>query len=129
VDDEPTILDFGYVALSAAGYRVATAANGESALRQASEREYDVIVTDLRMPRMGGLEFSRRLIDRQPRMAGRILFITGDIAAITRPGNGLPAGSRWLTKPFSHEQLLEAIAALLPAQGGRKALPGATQGL
>ncbi len=78
---------------------------------------------------MGGLEFTRRLIERQPRMVGRILFITGDIAALTKAGCGLPAGSRWLTKPFSHEQLVEAIAALLPEQGTRTALPGATQGL
>jgi signal transduction histidine kinase len=111
VDDEPMILDFAYKALTRAGHGVVTATNGEIALRRAAEGAFDLVITDIKMPRMGGVEFARALLLRSPEMAERLLIVTGDAAAVEPPSDPFPAGTPHLLKPFTQEDLLQAIAA------------------
>jgi DNA-binding NtrC family response regulator len=69
VDDEPAIQDILTWALSAEGYRVATAGNGEEALARVEEEEFDIIVTDIVMPGIDGLEVLERSRVLNPRAA------------------------------------------------------------
>ena len=80
VDDEQDILDILARALGIAGYNVDAACNGQLALDKVSAQDYDLIVTNIRMPVMGGEAFYRELCSSYPRLAKRVIFCTGDIA-------------------------------------------------
>ncbi|HEX6330983.1 MAG TPA: response regulator transcription factor [Actinomycetota bacterium] len=111
VDDEPAVRDALERALRASGYVVATAADGQDGLdRMATERP-DLVVLDILMPRLDGLEACRRLRasgDRTP-----VLMLTARDAVGDRV-EGLDAGADdYLVKPFALEELLARIRALL----------------
>jgi two-component system response regulator MprA len=121
VDDEPAVRDALDRALRAEGYRVSTAADGRAALVRVAEDHPDVVVLDVLMPVMDGLEACRALRaagDRTP-----ILVLTARDSVADRV-EGLDAGADdYLVKPFALDELLARIRALLrrstPAAGER----------
>jgi two-component system NtrC family sensor kinase len=105
VDDEPHILHYIRATLEAWGHSVATASDGEAGLEQAIAEPFDLIISDLRMPRAGGREFYEALLRRNPGAAKRVAFSTGD----TVRGDTLDfleaKGRPCLQKPFSLTEL------------------------
>jgi CheY-like chemotaxis protein len=79
VDDEPAILRSLQFMLD--DHFVLTAHGAAEALRLVEEEELDVIVCDLAMPGMNGIELVRRLHDVKPRLASRVIFMTGNMTA------------------------------------------------
>jgi len=114
VDDEPHILHYMRATLEAWGHSVETANDGAEALRLASVGRYDLIITDVRMPRLGGREFYERLAEAHPAAASRVVFSTGDtvrddtLAFIER------SGRPFLHKPFKLAELRSTLAGALP---------------
>ncbi len=111
VDDDVTVRDVVTRYLDRAGYRVAVAGDGEQALRAVAERVPDVVVLDLMLPRLGGLEVCRRL----RRDAGAV-----PIVMLTALGEeedrvlGLELGADdYVTKPFSPRELVLRVASVL----------------
>ncbi len=86
------------------GLHVTWVKDGEAAVEHLMANEYALIVSDMRMPKMGGIELLGRINEHRPAMASRILFITGDAGA---HGNELAkhAGIRVLLKPFKVDAL------------------------
>src|SRR6185437_13590423 len=78
VDDEPHILHYMRATLEAWGHIAFVASDGEEALALASRDSYDLVISDLRMPRLGGREFYEALARLHPTMAERVVFSTGD---------------------------------------------------
>lgn len=111
VDDDPRITELLRRILAFEGYTVAIAATGNDALARTLERPPDLIVLDLMLPGMDGLEVARRL-----RAAGDtvpILMLTARDAVPNRV-EGFEAGADdYLVKPFAPEELLARIKALL----------------
>lgn len=105
VDDEQHILHYMRATLEAWGHDVVTASDGAAALEQAVAGTFDLILSDLRMPRGGGREFYEALSRRAPEMARRVAFSTGD----TVRGDTLrfleAQGRPCLQKPFSLAEL------------------------
>ena len=91
--------------LEAWGHEVATVSDGEAALERATTERFDLILSDLRMPRAGGREFYEALTRRAPDVARRVAFSTGD----TVRGDTLrfleAQGRPILQKPFSLAEL------------------------
>ncbi len=114
VDDEPQILRTLRRNLSARGYEVMTAADGEEALDLAAESEPDVVILDLLMPRMDGCEFTRRF--RQWSKAPIIvLSALGEEPAKVEV---LDLGADdYVTKPFGIEELLARMRSVLRRAG------------
>jgi len=79
VDDEPTILDLLEIVLGEAGYLVDRAADGAEALTKVAATDYDLVVTDVRMPKVDGIDLFRSLRESHPVLAERIIFISGDL--------------------------------------------------
>src|SRR5262250_3130355 len=104
VDDEPAIQDILTWALSAEGYRVVTAGNGEEALSRVEQEDFDIIVTDIVMPGLDGLEVLERSRLLNPRAA--VIVMTA-YAALRR------GASDYLEKPFSVDLLKERVRSLL----------------
>jgi CheY-like chemotaxis protein len=106
VEDEAALGTAVAEALGDIGFTVDRAADGEEALACVKERSYDLIICDLKMPRLDGTAFYRMLAATYPALARRIVFVTGDVAG-TDAGRFLEEkGCRWLAKPFRLRDLL-----------------------
>ena len=77
VDDDLRIAQLVAEVLEAEGYEVDTAANGLLALEKIEERDYDLILSDLRMPELDGIGLYREIERRRPTLLSRLLFISG----------------------------------------------------
>ena len=89
---------------------VGTAADGEEAVRLAGERRPDVVLMDLRMPRMDGVEATRRIRDGHPDVQVVVLTTYADDQSVF---SALRAGARgFLTKSASAEEIAQAIAVV-----------------
>ena len=110
VEDEPAIADAVGYALRGDGHEVEAVEDGESALAAASERPFDLLVLDLMLPGVSGIEVCRRL---RSESAIPILVLTARDAEVDRVV-GLEAGADdYVTKPFSMSELLARVRAIL----------------
>src|SRR5437764_612366 len=87
--------------------------DGEEAIERVKRRAYDLIICDLKMPRVDGMAFYRMLERDVPDMARRILFVTGDVAGTEAERFLEDTGCRWLAKPFRLKDLLRAARDML----------------
>jgi len=113
VDDEPDAVELVKFNLKGAGYEVITAADGEEALAKARMALPDVIVLDLMLPEVDGLEVCK-ILRRDPKTSGiPIIMLTAKAAEIDRV-LGLELGADdYVTKPFSPRELVARIRAVL----------------
>ena len=113
VDDEPEIADLMRSMLETAGYEVASAESGAVALEMLAEVPFDAIVSDLRMPDIDGAALWREVNQRQPALAQRMLFVTGDTLSPGARRFLADSGCGSLDKPFAKADLLARVAGLL----------------
>jgi CheY-like chemotaxis protein len=116
VDDEDCVRKFVRRALAAAGFEVIEATDGNAALELLDAGKFDVVVSDVDMPVMGGLELLRHLRRERPHLPVLLL------SAPFEPGRGLPAADlgalALLQKPFSVEEIQCAVLhAVHPGSG------------
>lgn len=113
VDDEPEIAAMLGRLLNRLGHSVDVALDGHAALAHVEGRHYDVIISDIRMPGLDGPSLWRRIAVDQPRLARRMLFVTGD--TLSRPAAAFLAesGAPCVEKPFRPAQIQAAIESLL----------------
>ncbi len=108
IDDEADIREMIELALSLDGYRVLTADGGARAIALAREQRIDLVITDLKMPGMNGLETIARLREMVPDAV--ILVVTGYITPDTMAGCSTVGAREFIRKPFLIHQLEEAVA-------------------
>jgi PAS domain S-box-containing protein len=113
VEDEAALANAVTDALGDAGYAPTHAADGEHALELVTERSFDAVICDLKMPRMDGKSFYRKLAASKPELAKRVIFVTGDVAGTDAEAFLEESGCMWLAKPFRLGDLLRAVRELL----------------
>ncbi len=121
VDDEAYITDLIATGLRFVGFEVDTAADGREALAKVAATRPDLVVLDITMPHMDGLEVVERL--RRDGVTTPVVFLTARDAPVDRV-KGLHLGADdYITKPFSLDELLARIEAILrrvsPSANGR----------
>jgi signal transduction histidine kinase len=109
VEDEAALAAAVIDALRDAGYVVDHAADGEDALAKVKTQSFDLVVCDLKMPRMDGKTFYRVLEDAAPELSTHVIFVTGDVAGTQAEAFLEQSGCRWLAKPFRLGDLLKAV--------------------
>jgi len=115
VDDEPSLGELIQMALRYEGWQVETATDGASALNKARTFHPDVVVLDIMMPGLDGLEVLKRL-----RAAGddvAVLFLTAKDAVNDRVVGLTAGGDDYVTKPFSLEEVVARLRSLLRRTG------------
>jgi CheY-like chemotaxis protein/Tfp pilus assembly protein PilZ len=116
VDDEPTFCAAFALEFQNIGFHVVTAENGRRALEIIDEFQVDIIITDVRMPEMDGIELLRQVKSNKPEMP--IIVLTGGWSGITSSlFLGLGAAA-YFTKPFVRGALVDAVMRLLNMQMG-----------
>lgn len=109
VDDEPIVRLSCSRTLCPKGYEVDMANDGFEALGRLKEQSYDIIITDLKMPDMDGIEFIGMLKRTSP--GARVLMVTGFATDEVRE-QAEAMGARYLPKPFNPAELLGAVDEL-----------------
>lgn len=113
VDDSASMRDMVAYTLRAAGHDVALAEDGREALAVANVFEADLVLTDVNMPHVDGLELTRELRAHEHYRLVPILILTTEASA-ERKREGKAAGATgWIVKPFDPDTLLATIARLL----------------
>jgi len=117
VDDEESIRTMLREMLEEDGHVVATASDGRLALETLGrDPAYDLILSDIKMPVLDGYGFYDLLCRDNPRLAGRVVFITGDTVSQETRNFLLRTGNRYLPKPLNLSQIRE-ILRQVPAVG------------
>jgi two-component system OmpR family response regulator len=125
-DDEPNIREVITFALERAGYATATARNGSEAMQQMRRGPIDLIVLDIGMPEMDGLEVCRQI---RKTSDVPILFLSARDEEIDRILGLEIGGDDYVTKPFSARELVARINVILKrARGGEKRSPALSHG-
>ena len=119
VDDDPDLLKLISLRLTSAGYRVRTADCGETALAAIAVQRPAIVITDLRMPGIDGLQLFEAIHRQHAAMPVIILTAHGTIPdAVSATQRGVFG---YLTKPFDSQDLLQKVAAALELSGGESA--------
>jgi signal transduction histidine kinase/ActR/RegA family two-component response regulator len=112
VDDEPHILHYMRATLESWGHSVSQAADGEEARERLRADGFDLVIADLRMPRLGGREFYEELKRTWPAQAEQVVFSTGDTVRGDTLAFLKSVGRPYLHKPFSLTELRALLAGV-----------------
>ena len=119
VDDEPTIRELLEKVLTRMGHKVDVTADAGTAMDKIYAGEaYDLIITDVRMPGMNGIELYSRILEKSPEMKNRTIFITGDVMGIDIRTFLIQNKLPYIAKPFDIVLLKEKINAILGESPG-----------
>jgi two-component system phosphate regulon response regulator PhoB len=118
VDDERDLLDLVVYHLTHAGHKVTTASNGEQALERARERTPDLIILDILLPDIGGLEVCRILKAEERTKNVPVIFLTAKGEEIDRVVGFELGADDYVAKPFSPRELVLRVRALLKRRRG-----------
>ena len=112
-EDDTDMRRFLVKALQNAGFEVTSYDNGLSAYKRLREESYELLLTDIVMPEMDGIELARRASELDPDI--KIMFITGFAAVALNPDSHAPKDAKILSKPFHLRDLVDEVERLLAA--------------
>ena len=113
VDDEPTVLEFLSHLLAAEGHQVDTVDNSSDALEMIKSRRYSLILSDIKLPDMSGIELYQHIKKIAPSLTRRVVFITGDVTGSDTRKFLTENKAPYITKPFDIKQLKEELNRIL----------------
>ncbi|MEO6608905.1 MAG: response regulator [Aestuariivirga sp.] len=112
-EDDDDLRRFLVKALEKAGHRVTPFAEGASAYEEIKQATFDLLLTDIVMPEMDGIELARRAAELDPAL--KIMFITGFAAVALNPDSNAPKDAKVLSKPFHLRDLVDEVNRLMAA--------------
>jgi CheY-like chemotaxis protein/anti-sigma regulatory factor (Ser/Thr protein kinase) len=113
VDDEPDICHLIYRLLGREGYKVETTLNARQALEKLSTKRYQLILVDIKMPDISGIEFYRRVGRIARSIQKRIVFITGDTISTETGAFLQKTGATYINKPFGIKEFNQTVNKML----------------
>ncbi len=114
VDDSKTIRDMVSFTLKKAGYDVAEAGDGNAGVALISRQKFDCIITDLNMPGMDGLAFTRAVRSNPANRATPVLLLTTESDPSKKQAGREAGATGWLVKPFNPDKLVETVRKVCP---------------
>ena len=112
-EDDADMRRFLVKALAKAGYDVVSFGNGLDAYERLKEEPFSLLLTDIVMPEMDGIELARRATELDPDL--KVMFITGFAAVALNPDSNAPKDAKVLSKPFHLKDLVTEVEKLLAA--------------
>jgi two-component system cell cycle response regulator CpdR len=112
-EDDEDMRRFLVRALERAGHAVTSFAEGASAFEEIKQATFDLLLTDIVMPEMDGIELARRAAELDPAL--KIMFITGFAAVALHPDSRAPKDAKVLSKPFHLRDLVTEVDRMIAA--------------
>ncbi len=112
-EDDDDMRRFLVRALERAGHDVTSFAEGASAFEEVKQASFDLLLTDIVMPEMDGIELARRAAELDPSL--KIMFITGFAAVALNPDSRAPKDAKVLSKPFHLKDLVSEVERMVAA--------------
>jgi len=112
-EDDDSLRAFLTRALERAGYEVRPCADGDEAMAALVDGHYDLLLTDIVMPGVEGIEVAREAAARMPGLP--IMFITGFAAVALANGDRTPQGSKVLSKPVHLREIVSEVEKMVAA--------------
>jgi len=113
VDDSRTILAMLHHTLSNAGFEVLQAEDGQKGLDVLRDQDVDVVITDINMPVMDGIEFIKQVRSSGQYQSLPILILTTETSQDKRDQGRAAGGTGWIVKPFDPEKLISVLHRVL----------------
>jgi two-component system chemotaxis response regulator CheY len=115
VDDSPTMRRMIEMTCKTVGYEVVEAADGQAALELLNGCSVDLVISDINMPNLNGIELTRKL-RALPQFAKTPIILLTTESDPEKKAEGKSAGATgWIVKPFKQDQLLAVVSKVLPA--------------
>ena len=114
VDDSRTMREMVAMTLRNAGFHVIQADDGVNALKVLEDNEVDIIITDLNMPNMDGLQLVKALRAKPEFKGTPILFLTTRNTDADKQQGRAAGATGWITKPFDPQRLLQVVNRVCP---------------
>ena len=112
-EDDRVMREYLTRALERSGYAVSAVDRGTAALPLIQAERFDLLLTDIVMPEMDGIELARRATELDPDI--KVMFITGFAAVALNPDSQTPKDAKVLSKPFHLRELVNEVEKLLAA--------------
>ena len=112
-EDDEDMRRFLVRALERAGHTVVSFGEGASAFEEIKQTTFDLLLTDIVMPEMDGIELARRASELDPSL--KIMFITGFAAVALHPDSRAPKEAKILSKPFHLNELVAEVDRMMAA--------------
>jgi CheY-like chemotaxis protein len=116
VEDEPNIARICVRTLMPEGFQVEVAVNGEVGLDMWLKKVYDLCISDVRTPRMSGMELFQRVISEYPNADRKFIFTTGDVLSSNVKEFLEKTGRPYLSKPFTPKNLRDIVQKCITAE-------------
>ena len=113
VDDSPSMRKMVSFTLLGAGYKVIEAVDGVDAYEKAQSQPIDLVLTDQNMPRMDGLDLTRKLREHPHFKTVPILVLTTESSDLMKQAGRAAGATGWLVKPFDPSRLIEVIQKVI----------------
>jgi two-component system, chemotaxis family, chemotaxis protein CheY len=113
VDDSYSMRQAVSLTLEGGGHEVVTAEDGLAALQVAGQRRFDLVLTDLMMPRMDGISLVAELRKRPEFQHTPLLMLTTQSDDACKRAGKAAGASGWIVKPFGPDQLLDVVEQML----------------
>ena len=115
VDDSSTMRKMVSFTLKSAGYDVIEAVDGADALTILKSRPVDMVISDINMPNLDGIQLTRQLRTLPAFLRTPIILLTTESDPAKKAEGRAAGATGWMVKPFNQEQLLALVAKVLPA--------------
>ena len=112
-EDDIDMRRFLVKALQNAGFEVISYDNGLAAYQRLREEPFELLLTDIVMPEMDGIELARRAAELDPDI--KIMFITGFAAVALHPSSNAPKQAKVLSKPFHLREIVQEVERMIAA--------------
>ncbi len=113
VDDSVTMRQMVVFTLEKAGHEVRSAVDGEAALDACKTEPFDLIITDMNMPNMSGLDLIKALRAQPSTQAKPILVLTTEAGSDMKAAGRAAGATGWIVKPFNPQALIDVLPRVL----------------
>lgn len=110
VDDSATMRDMLSFTLETAGFAVTEVGDGEAALEVLRDRGFDLVITDINMPRLDGIELTRKVRQMEHLAFMPVLCLTTETSEEKKLAARSAGATGWLTKPFDPDTLVQTVS-------------------
>jgi two-component system NtrC family sensor kinase len=116
IDDEDSLRNYISEVLSLEGYVIKACSKGEEAIQLLKTNDYDIIISDIKMPGMNGRDIYDFISEKKPELIEKILFITGDVLGKRTQSFLRTTKCNYIEKPFEIDKLLNEINEIVSSQ-------------